>query len=320
MLVGLNGAAGQEEEPIFRLEVGAPTSRVTGLAFAPEDRNDPGGQTLYIAGWDKIVRVWTFDQKTKRFQPNRNATYRVPIGPGLDGAIISLALSSDGRWLAVAGRGYIRGGAGFRQPGEIVPWKLLPKEMKEDRGQIVVFDTRSKDRRVLPLRGHLAPVDALALAPVEPGRPPVLASVALEGEEGKEQGVVRVWVWDVEDVEQGKQGKPLMPALKLPKYDERFRPSLGVRRRGPGPADYEVAITFGDRDFYLGDVAGQQIVKMKGDNQLYGNTIALDWVGPNGLVTVGCVGKETGNLLKYGSFLKFWDGAGRGAGDCLVWE
>jgi WD40 repeat protein len=237
MLVGLNGAVGQEEVPIFRLEVDEPTSRVTGLAFAPEDRNDPGGQTLYIAGWDKTMRVWTFDQKTKRFQPNRNATYRVPIGPGLDGAISSLALSSDGRWLALAGQGYIRGSAGFRQPGEIVPWILLSKEMKEDRGQIVVFDTRSKDRRVLPLRGHLAPVDALALAPVEPERPLVLASVALEGEEGKEQGVVRVW-----DVE---HGKPLAPALKLPKYDDKFRPSLGVRRRGPGPADYEVAITFG---------------------------------------------------------------------------
>jgi WD40 repeat protein len=298
MLVGLNGAVGQEEVPIFRLEVDEPTSRVTGLAFAPEDRNDPGGQTLYIAGWDKIVRVWTFDQKTKRFQPNRNATYRVPIGPGLDGAISSLALSSDGRWLALAGQGYIRGSAGFRQPGEVVPWKLLSKEMKEDRGQIVVFDTRSKDRRVLPLRGHLAPVDALALAPVEPERPLVLASVALEGEEGKEQGVVRVW-----DVE---HGKPLAPALELTKYDDKFRPSLGVRRRGPGPADYEVAITFGGSDFYLRDVAGQ-LVKVEDGNQLYNNTIALDWFGPNRLVTVGYVGKKTGSLLK------FWDRAGKGA-------
>ena len=92
------------EEPIFRLEAGGPSSLVTGLAFAPD------GQTLYVAGWDKIVRVWALDRAKGEFQLDRPATFRVPIGPGLDGAINSLAVSSDakGEWLAVAGQGLMR--------------------------------------------------------------------------------------------------------------------------------------------------------------------------------------------------------------------
>jgi len=107
--LGLNVAAAQgvgpapqpalpviAEEPIFRLEAGGPSSLVTGLAFAPD------GQTLYVAGWDKIVRVWALDRAKGEFQLDRPATFRVPIGPGLDGAINSLAVSSDakGEWLA----------------------------------------------------------------------------------------------------------------------------------------------------------------------------------------------------------------------------
>src|SRR5271157_4219066 len=79
------------EEPIFRLEAGGPSSLVTGLAFAPD------GQTLYVAGSDKIVRVWALDRAKGEFQLDRPATFRVPIGPGLDGAINSLAVSSARR-------------------------------------------------------------------------------------------------------------------------------------------------------------------------------------------------------------------------------
>src|SRR5262245_19844990 len=49
------------EEPIFRLEAGGPSSLVTGLSFAPD------GRTLYVAGWDKIVRVWGLDKATGMF-------------------------------------------------------------------------------------------------------------------------------------------------------------------------------------------------------------------------------------------------------------
>src|SRR5437660_1991520 len=82
-----------EKEPLLRLEAGGPTSDVTALAFSPD------GQTLYAGGWDKVVRTWKRDAKGE-FVAQRLA-YRVPIGPGLHGAINALALSDDGKWLAV---------------------------------------------------------------------------------------------------------------------------------------------------------------------------------------------------------------------------
>src|SRR5881394_3817587 len=68
-----------DKEPVLRLEAGGPTSFVTALAFSPD------GKTLYAGGLDKVVRVWNLD-KQGRFVLDRLA-YRVPIGPGVDGAI-----------------------------------------------------------------------------------------------------------------------------------------------------------------------------------------------------------------------------------------
>src|SRR5262249_51195252 len=85
-----------EKEPLLRLEAGGPTTYVTSLAFSAD------GQTLYAAGFDKVVRVWGLDKQTGKFVLDR-ASYRVPIGPGLEGAINAMALSPDGTWLAAAG-------------------------------------------------------------------------------------------------------------------------------------------------------------------------------------------------------------------------
>src|SRR2546423_124657 len=102
-----------EKEPLLRLEAGGPTSYVTALAFSPD------GKLLYAGGWDKVVRVWRLGAQGK-FALDRVA-YRVPLGPGLGGAINTIALSEDGIWLAVAGMGVFRSGAGFRQPGWVWP-------------------------------------------------------------------------------------------------------------------------------------------------------------------------------------------------------
>src|SRR5205823_14575562 len=92
-----------KKEPLLRLEAGGPTSYVTALAFSPD------GKRLYVGGWDKVVRVWRLDGQGK-FALDQ-AAYRVPLGPGLGGAINTIALSEDGIWLAVAGMGVFRSGA-----------------------------------------------------------------------------------------------------------------------------------------------------------------------------------------------------------------
>src|SRR5438309_6562703 len=93
------GTAG-DTEPLLRLEAGGPTSYVTALAFSPD------GKLLYAAGWDKVVRVWALNAQGQ-FVLDR-AAYRVPLGPGLNGAINALALSEDGTWLAIGGMGVFR--------------------------------------------------------------------------------------------------------------------------------------------------------------------------------------------------------------------
>src|SRR5262245_22219732 len=131
------GAQAQgDREPLPRLESGGPTASVTALAFGPKGE-------LYVGGLDKAIRVWTPDPNTGRLRLEPYA-FRVPIGPGTDGAVNALALTPDGEWLAAGGLGVIRGGSGFKDAGILMEDTGLSPEQREDRGVIYLFNTRTR--------------------------------------------------------------------------------------------------------------------------------------------------------------------------------
>src|SRR5207249_5215865 len=109
----------------------------------------------------------------------QRTAYRVPIGPGQRGAINALAVSADGRWLAVGGLGVFRGQAGFRLPGLVVPAEAMTPAMRQDEGTVYVFAT-ARPGEARALRGHRGPVLALAFVQQGPGRPPALVSAGRE--------------------------------------------------------------------------------------------------------------------------------------------
>src|SRR5262245_26076339 len=187
--LGSGRAPGADKpEPVPRLEAGGPASPVQALVFSPD------GRTLYEAGFDKVVRAWSREAATGRFvlEPR---TFRVPIGPGFDGAINALALSADGDWLAAGGLGAVRGRAGFQQIGLVASSRGMSEAMREDEGTIVLFHTRRQEHR--RLRGHRGAVLALAFAPAQAGKPLQLVSAALEPQkDGSELAVLRLWDCD----------------------------------------------------------------------------------------------------------------------------
>src|SRR5712692_6533636 len=88
-----------------------------GLALVSTAAMTADGKKLYAAGYDQVVRAWSLSDKGE-WSLDAFA-FRVPIGPGLRGAINAVAVSADGLWLAAAGNGVVD--AGFRQAGFIVP-------------------------------------------------------------------------------------------------------------------------------------------------------------------------------------------------------
>ena len=57
----------------------------------------PDGKQLVSAGDDKVIRVWDW-QAAKTIR-----TIRGQVADGPEGKIFAMALSPDGRWLAVGG-------------------------------------------------------------------------------------------------------------------------------------------------------------------------------------------------------------------------
>ncbi len=237
----IHAQAPGEREPIPRLEAGGPMSPVQALVFSPD------GKTLYEAGFDKVVRVWSLDPQTGRFRRDEK-TFRVPVGPGFDGAINALALSPDGNWLAVGGLSAVRGRAGFHQIGVVASARGMSPEMREDEGTIFLFHTtRPEFRR---LRGHQGAVLALAFAPARQGKPPLFVSAAQEVDKsGAESSVLRLW-----DVDRREE-----LARTAFRPDFRVRQELAGWHTGADARDVGVAAIWGDAHVRLWEPARGEV-------------------------------------------------------------
>jgi WD40 repeat protein/uncharacterized caspase-like protein len=132
-LVATSAARG-DDKPILMLDTGGHQAIIKGIAFTHD------GKYLVSAGDDKVVRVWDWRAgKTVR-------TIRGQVGPGPEGAIFAMALSPDGRWLAVAG------------------WTDKSDARVPCCGDIRLYDFATGELKAL-LKGHTSSINALAFSP-----------------------------------------------------------------------------------------------------------------------------------------------------------
>jgi WD40 repeat protein len=88
------------EKPLLVLDAGAHTANVKKVLFTPD------GERLVTVSMDKTARV--YDLATGETVK----VFRVPIGPGNEGALLAGAISPDGRILAVSGQSIGNGALG----------------------------------------------------------------------------------------------------------------------------------------------------------------------------------------------------------------
>ena len=224
-----------DKTPLLRIDPEGPTSFVTCLEF---DRQG----NLYAGGWDKVVRIWR-PTNGGRFRLDRAKTIRIPIGPGLEAGVVNaIAISPDGKTIAIAGSAVFRGTPGFRNPGWIAPsLGHMTDAMQLDQGTIYLFDLQT--RTVRNLRGHRGPVIAMEFAPGSNG-PQLLVSAATEpttqaGSDKDNQGVLRLW-----DTQAGKY----VGGTILKDADNQSRPQLSVRR---SRNSVEVSTAWSDRNIRI---------------------------------------------------------------------
>ncbi len=132
------GTAQAEERPVPQLDTGGHTATIGSVAFTP------GGKQLVSAAEDKVIRVWDLSSgKTVR-------TIRGESALGSLGKIFAMALSTDGRWLAVGGDFRISTGT---NPQEGAPTQTIR-----------LYDFES-GKLVALLKGHTDAVRSLAFSP-----------------------------------------------------------------------------------------------------------------------------------------------------------
>lgn len=234
-----------DAQPILQIEAGGPRTFVTAVAFSPQ------GDRLYATGWDKVVHVWSREANGS-FTYLPELAFRVPVGAGLYGGLNALALSEDGKFLAVGGIGFARGIGGYKPGYWILPSSGgMSAEAQLDNGLIYVFDTAT--RKVTLLRGHSGPVSTLAFVRGRPESSPMLVSAAQEyTPSGSVESRLRVW-----NVASSAEIPKLSGGGPLPLND--FRPTLQAWSTGLQPRQIRVAIGWGDKLFRVWDVASDRV-------------------------------------------------------------
>src|SRR5581483_1718402 len=132
--------------------------------------------------------------------PARLPPLRVPVGPGNAGAVNAVAVSPDGKWVAVGGRAPFRDEAWFGDAGTVTHPADLPAEQRKDVGVVYLFDP-AKPGGGRVIRGAAGEVRAVAFARPNPAGGPVLVAASLEWvAKDRQVGAVRVF-----DVTTGKE-------------------------------------------------------------------------------------------------------------------
>lgn len=233
-----------ERGPLLRLQTQAPISQVTALSFSPD------GAHLYATGWDKIVHVWSWNKAAGRLRPNAAGAFRVNIGPGTSGFLNTLAVSADGRYLAVAGQQVTAAIAGFRSTGFVWPHSSLTADDLREQGQIYIYNTINRDLQIL--RGHLGQVVGLAFSPVKGSS----RLVSLATEVGPSGALGRVRVWDITTGREAAQ-----PAWDLPVLGTEAWPTLTVQQQGPDLQSLFVAVAWGDNRLRVWNAGTNEIAE-----------------------------------------------------------
>jgi WD40 repeat protein len=267
-----------EDRPTPRVDASAPSAAVTTLTFGLD------GKTLYAAGLDKILRVWTLEKGAF----TAKTAFRVPVGPENGGAINAIALSPDGAWVAMAGRGPRRGEAGVRVGGVIVDAAALSPDQNRDLGVIYLANVANPAAGKV-LRGHRGEIRALQFAPQRKGKPPLLVSAATERDGARRFGGLRIW-----NINTGKSlaSRTDLPARAVP-------PGLAVWHTGAEPTQLRAAVAWPEENpkddplFRLWSPSADRPLQAWTADR-FTQTAAL--LSPDGNVLVGGFGPTGGRL------------------------
>ncbi len=241
-------------DPILRIDTGGHSSYVTSLAWHPT------GRELWSASWDKTVRLWRLNDN-EVFEAVPAEAVRLPIGPGPNGKIDAIAVSDDGRYLAIGGySGLIQRAASFRKQGFELP--ISSVELLE-QGIIYVLDR--DDRSLKRLAGHRGPVRRLAFALSSDGEEKLISAGFDQDASNKTIASLRVW-----DVIGGRQ----VAGVLLPEAPKN-RPSLAGFASKSRTAELQLFAAWGNTKLFQWESYGPPKLRTYVDGQ-YNSLLPLD--------------------------------------------